>query len=232
VYLDNISPVLLCQGQLALLSSDGVAIVGSRNVSTQGLEAARMLATDLANLGKNIISGYAKGVDTEAHRSALEAEGTTTIVLSYGIEEFQKKRDLQDIRWSQQDILVISQFAPDTKWNAGNAMARNKTVCALSNGVVVIESGKERDEDGKMSGTFDAAKIALELGIPLFIVSPTYFETPPAGNADLIRLGGIEITPSTGAEEIVKFKPDKDTLDKRVQKYKDVMSEQLEFFPT
>jgi DNA processing protein len=202
-HLLEIAPMLFIKGQRKLLTSDGVAIVGARNVSDTGICVARKLAAELANAGLNIVSGYAKGVDSEAHFGALAAEGTTTIVLPYGITELRPKSALREFNWKR-DVLAISQFAPDVKWLARNAMARNKLVCALSKAVVVIESGIERDARGKMSGTFNTAQTALSMNVPLFVLDPKCFDNPPKGNAELIALGGESFCPDDGATEIVK----------------------------
>ncbi|GAK56568.1 SMF family protein [Candidatus Vecturithrix granuli] len=199
----NISPVLFCKGYLPLFCSDGIAIVGSRNVSEEGEQFAQQIASEIAKSGLNVISGYAKGVDSNAHIGALQAEGTTTIVLSYGIKEFRKKNDFKNYAWDQ-NMLIVSQFEPNTKWIARNAMARNKLVCALSKGIVVIEAGLEKDDTGKMSGTFAAGKTAIEMKLPLFVMDPSYFKNSPKGNYDLIRYGGIKIDPINGANTIIK----------------------------
>ena len=153
-------------------------------------------------MGLNVVSGYAKGVDSEAHLGALAAEGTTTMVLPYGIKELRQKSAFRKFDW-QRDVLVVSQFAPDVKWLARNAMARNKLVCGLSKAVVVIESGLERDAQGKMSGTFNTAQTALSMDLPLFVLNPKCFDNPPKGNADLIKLGGRCFDPDDGTEEII-----------------------------
>jgi len=197
-----ISPVLFCIGLLSLLKSEGVAIVGSRHPSEESLRIAKKLASDLALSGKNIVSGYAKGIDTSAHLGALEAGGTTTIVIGSGIKGFSIRREFNDFNLAR-DALVVSQFAPNERWSGVNAMARNKTVCILAEAVVVVESGKERDNQGKMSGTFDAARSALKLQIPLFVFSPASFKRQPSGNSELIKLGGIEITPDNGLSEVL-----------------------------
>ncbi|GIV57809.1 MAG: hypothetical protein KatS3mg042_0722 [Rhodothermaceae bacterium] len=200
----GVSPVLLGKGQTQLLRELGVAIVGSRKVSERGVEAARQLAKQLAQKGFNVVSGYARGVDTGAHLGALEAKGTTTMVLSYGILKFKLKGDLGSLDDIYRSAVAISQFSPHELWRARNAMARNKLVCALSSAVVVIESGPEKDDKGKMSGTFAAAKEALKMGRRLFVVDPKYLDDPSAGNADLIRRGGISIDPDSGANEIAE----------------------------
>ena len=200
-HLLEIAPILFVKGQSKRLMSDSVTIVGARDVSDTGSRIARKLAGDLADAGINIVSGYAKGVDSEAHLGALAAGGTTTLVLSNGIKQLHQKSAFKKFNWNR-DVLVVSQFDPDTEWQAWNAMARNQVVCALSKAVVVIESGPERDTQGKMSGTFITAKIALDMNLPLFVVNPSCLDNPPKGNAELIGLGGYSLNPANGASEI------------------------------
>ena len=201
--LRQISRTLFIKGQRKLLTSEGVAIVGSRNVSDAGISIARKLAGELASAELNIVSGYAKGVDSEAHLGALAAGGTTTMVLPCGIKKLHQKRAFKAFDWQRQ-VLIVSQFDPDARWSARNAMARNKLVCALSKAVVVIESGPERDSQGKMSGTFNTAQTAMRMGLPLFVLDPRCFENPPQGNVDLIKLGGECLDPGGGAEVLIK----------------------------
>ncbi|MBC8204401.1 DNA-processing protein DprA [bacterium] len=190
----NISPILFSKGLKSVLNGDSIAIIGSRNTSIKGANIARSIAYNLSTEGTNIISGYAKGIDSEAHIGALEAGGTTTMVLSYGINELIKKKDFVEIDWDR-DILAISQFDPNAKWKAYYAMIRNKLVCALSRAVIVIESGPEKDSAGKMSGTYNAAMAAIEMNIPLFVVDPNIFDKCPEGSQELIRKGGIRFNP-------------------------------------
>ena len=198
----EISPILFAKGKHKRILSDSVAIVGARNVSNKGIRVANKLAGDLANEGINIVSGYAKGVDSAAHLGALAAEGTTTLVLPYGIKQLRRKSAFKKFNWNQ-DVLAVSQFDPDMKWRAWNAMARNQLVCGLSKAVVVIESGPERDAQGRMSGTFNTAKTALDMNLPLFVLNPSCLDNPPKGNEALIQLGGYSLDPLSGAEEIV-----------------------------
>jgi len=199
----GISPVLFVKGQKALLQADGVAIAGSRNVSEEGAEIARTIAADLAGQGMNVVSGYAKGVDTMAHLGALEAGGTTTVVLGQGIRTLPVKGDFGDVDW-EHNVLVVSQFEPDAGWTSFRAMMRNRLICALSNAVLIIESGPERDSNGRMSGTFNTGKTALEMNRPLFVISPAPSEESRIGNEELIRCGGIEVQPAKCCAEILK----------------------------
>ena len=200
----EIAPILFVKGQQKRLRSDSVTIVGARNVSDKGIRITRNLAGELVGKGINIVSGYAEGVDLEAHLGALEAGGTTTLVLSNGIKQLRQESAFKKFNWDR-DILTVSQFDPDTEWFAWNALARNQLVCALSKAVVVIESGPERDTQGKMSGTFNTAKAALDLNLPVFVLNPSCFDNAPKGNADLIELGGYSLNPANGAKEIVEL---------------------------
>ena len=217
--LFEIAPILFIKGKRELLTSNGVAIVGSRNVSDTGIHISRKLAAELANEGLNVVSGYAKGVDSAAHLGALAAKGTTTIVLPYGIKELRQKREFREFNW-ERDVLAVSQFNPADKWLARNAMTRNKLVCALSKAVIVIESEQE-------SGTFNTAQTALEMKRPLFVLDPKCPGIRPQGNEILINLGGERFNPDNGVAEIAKrisaIKMEKFPDEKKVS------SEQLEF---
>lgn len=189
---DSAPPLLYCRGYIELLQSSGISIVGARNASQQSLTLTGRIAAKLADNGMNVISGYAKGIDTAAHVGALRAGGTTTAVLSSGIFDFTVKREFGGIEWKK-NTLAISQFQPNEKWSARNAMTRNKLVCALSKAIIVIEAGDERDEQGRMSGTFDAGKTALIMGVPTFVIDPSVLANMPRGNAKLIELGAEAI---------------------------------------
>jgi len=206
-------PILFCKGNISLLNVDSIAIVGSRDVDDAGLEATKKIARHLAENGYNIVSGYAKGVDTSAHLGALECDGTTTAVLSCGIKQTPTKKEIQEKYNWENDLLLVSQFKPNEAWSARNAMIRNKLVCALSKAVVIIQSGPEKDENGKMSGTFDAGKTAFKFGIPLLVLSPKFFSFEPKGNIQLIKMGAKEITDCQKVAELIKL----DKRDKNIQ---------------
>lgn len=204
-YMDNQAPpILFVMGNISLLKAKGVSIVGSRSASQEGLNMTTNIASRLGKVGINIVSGYAKGVDTTAHLGSLNNYGTTTIVLSYGILEFVKKLAFRNPEWDDK-ILVVSQFHPKNKWTAQNAMIRNLLICALSHAVVIIETGKEIDERGRMSGTYSQGRNALRINLPLFVVSPKIFNQQHLGNEQLIKLGGIEIDYENGPKTVVGY---------------------------
>lgn len=198
---DGAPPVLYCKGYLPLLNQSGVSIVGARDVGDLEISITKSIAKKLAEHGFNVTSGYAKGVDTSAHLGALEADGTTTMILSFGINYITIKREFKDLNW-EKNTLFVTQFAPHERFSGRNAMMRNKLVCAMSRAIIVIKSGPERDQYGKMSGTFDAGKSALEMGIPVFVLDGQGLHPTPQGNIDLIKLGGIKFSDGM---DIIRF---------------------------
>jgi DNA processing protein len=181
-------PILFCKGNLNLLKSKSVAIIGSRNASNRGIEIAKKIAYEVSKRGINVVSGYAKGIDKTAHFESLLNNGTTTIVLSEGILKFSEDKIKEFLKKDR--VLIVSQFNPQISWSAQNAFIRNELICALSDAVIVIESGAEKERrNGKLkfSGTYDSAKKCIKMGIPLFVIDPKIFENPPLGNISLIR---------------------------------------------
>jgi DNA protecting protein DprA len=194
--------LLYVRGNIALLERPGAAIVGKRQPGEAALAVAAALAAGLAAGGINVVSGYAPGIDSAAHGSALRAGGTTTAVLPEGLHHFQARPEMQDYL-TVDNILVVSQFDPDAGWAAYQAMARNKLVAALANALVVIVAGAERDAAGRHSGTFDAGMSALKLGLPVFVTAPSFFPAPPPGNLELIKSGAQPWDPASGIAAIL-----------------------------
>jgi DNA processing protein len=133
--------------------------------------------------GLTVVSGYARGVDTTAHVSALSSGGSTVIVLPEGINHFRVKRGPVADVWDEERVLVVSQFSPGRPWSAGTAMARNKVIIGLSLALVVVEASDK-------GGTLAAGTKALQLNKPVFALE---FAVNPRGNAELIRHGAISI---------------------------------------
>ena len=178
-------PVLFARGCLSLLGRKAVGLCGARNASEKGIRVARDSARLLAPDDVNVVSGYAKGVDLAAHRAALEAGGVTTIVLAEGILHFRPKREVKDLL-DENNYLVISEFSPRLPWAARNAMQRNKTICGLSDALIVIESGMK-------GGTFAAAESSLKLKRPLFVAEYAQPAESAAGNQYFIERGATAL---------------------------------------
>lgn len=171
VHLGDSAPTLLwCVGNLDLLSNYGVGIVGTRTPSAGGHAVAMDCARIFVAERICIVSGGADGIDTAAHRAAVEAGGTTIIVLPQGIRTYTFPDWVRDAIESDRCAL-LSQFDPEMNWQTHAAVRRNATIAALSKLVCVVEPKR-------MGGSMRTAKHAHEQGKPLF-----YFCKPNRGPA-------------------------------------------------
>jgi DNA processing protein len=178
-------PLLFCLGNLAVLSGDGIGMCGARNASAAGLEAARTCGVEVAALGMNVISGYARGVDTETHLGALGAGGRTIIVLAEGITRFRRKKVFGDSDFDPNQVVVVSQFAPGQVWTVGNAMTRNTVIAGLARALVVVEAGET-------GGTLNAGLRALQMKRPVLALNFT--TGTPLGNQALFDQGARAVS--------------------------------------
>jgi DNA processing protein len=178
-------PILFARGDTSILHKKSVGFSGSRNVSDEGVVAARGIVSQLVEAGADIVSGGARGVDTACHVAALEAGGTTTMVLPEGLAGYRPTSEIQLLA-NVDNTLMISEFHPTATWQVSSAMQRNKTICGLSDVVIIIEARKD-------GGTMNTGENALKHGIPLFVVE--YGATFPhnEGNASLLKAGAIAI---------------------------------------
>ena len=185
-------PLLAVLGNQKILGRASVGFCGSRKASSKGLGTAKDCAEQLALNGLNIVSGYASGVDMTAHRAALESGGTTTIVLAEGISRFSVKQAIRDV-WDWERVAVLSEFPPGVTWSVRNAMQRNKTICALSRAMILIEAGAK-------GGSIEAGRRCLDMGLPLF--APVYGENSDTtkGNQELLEQGAQPIFKSRQSE--------------------------------
>ncbi len=190
--------VLYVAGEPDLLSSKrSIAIVGSRNATREALELARRAGRYFAREGYAVVTGMARGVDLEAFQGAREVSGKAIGVLPFGLSA---KESLKLLREYQEDIYsgrlaLISELHPRAPWKAQYAMMRNRTVVALSDALLIAQTGlKETVEQGKkrMSGTWDAAEQAKRLGRPIFV-----FDLPVEGNQALIAQGIAQPLPAS-----------------------------------
>lgn len=178
--------VLYVKGDVNRLAMRGLGICGSRNASRKGNAMAWEFGRLVADLGANEVSGYAKGVDTNAHLGALENGGETIVVLAEGVLHFRLKRLFGSIKNVVQKMTVVSEFHPNQRWMVSAAMQRNKTICGLSLGLVVVEARES-------GGTLNAGKECLKQKKPLFVTQYGNQSDMPKGNSYLIRAGGIPI---------------------------------------
>ena len=177
--LGDRAPRLYLQGNIDLLKSDTIGFCGSRKSSQEGLDFVKNCAEQAVNdFDLVVVSGNAAGVDFKAHYHALNAGGSTILVLPEGISHFQIRRDLKPV-WDWERVLVVSQFEPHHIWKGYRAMERNKVIIGLSKAIVVVEAGEK-------GGTMDAGEKTLKLQIPLYVAEYDDMPDDALGNKKLL----------------------------------------------
>ncbi len=151
-----------CAGDISLVQRTGVSIVGTRQVSPEGAARARRLAKELIEHGIVVFSGLAKGVDTEALRSAIRENGRVVAVIGTPLDKAYPAENKQLQEEIYRDHLLISQFRPGQRVFPNYFPERNKLMAALSDATVIIEAGET-------SGTLHQAAECLRQGRWLFI---------------------------------------------------------------
>lgn len=177
-----------------LLSAPAVAIVGARACSSYGAQVARLLGRELAAAGLVVLSGLARGVDGEAHRGALEANGRTVAVLGCGVDRDYPAAHAQLAARICERGLVTSEYAPGVEPAPWRFPARNRIIAGLALATVVVEA-RER------SGALITADFALEAGREVFAVPGEITSSLSIGTNALLRLGA---TPLTAAADVLE----------------------------
>lgn len=180
-------------GSAELLTRPTVAIVGARSCSAYGAQVARELARELAGAGVAVVSGLARGIDSEAHRGALAGGGITVAVLGCGIDRDYPRSHAELARRISEDGLVVSEYPAGVEPAPWRFPARNRIVAGLSLATVVVEA-RER------SGALITADFALELGRDVFAVPGEITSALSAGTNDLLRQGAA---PLLSADDIL-----------------------------
>lgn len=186
--------VLYVKGQLPP-NGYHVAVVGSREATGYGLNAAHYFASALAEKKIVIISGGARGIDTAAHKAALEAGGKTVAVLGCGINinyPAENKKLFNDI--VEAGGAVVSEYPPGVAPVSYNFPARNRIIVGLSRGVLVAEAARK-------SGAIITANIAADEGRDVYCVPGNIFNGTSIGCHDLIRMGA---KPVDSVEDILE----------------------------
>ncbi len=171
------------RGDVRLLSRAGIAVVGTRQPTPYGAGMAEMLSRDLARRGMVIMSGMARGVDSCAHKGALEAGGATVAVWGTGIDVIYPK---ENKKLAEQIVAqggaIVSEFPLGTFPAPQNFPIRNRTLSGMSVGVLVVEGGE-------YSGTRITARCALDQGRDVYAVPGNATNKNAWGPNTLIKQG-------------------------------------------
>lgn len=174
--------VLYAKGGRLPADALAVAVVGSRNASHYGLQAAERLAFSLARRGAVVVSGMARGVDAAAHLGCLKAGGFTVAVLGTGLDvPYPRGHRELALRVARRGML-LTEFPMGTPPEPRNFPVRNRIISGLSRGVVVVEAART-------SGSLITAGLALDQGREVFAVPGSIGSLKSRGTHHLIRQG-------------------------------------------
>ncbi len=167
----------------AMAKTPGLAIVGSRQATSQGLSDAHWYASVVSQAGMTVISGLAQGIDASAHSGALTGSGSTIAVLGHGLQTIYPPQH----HALSQEILdrggaIITEYALGTPALPAYFPQRNRIIAALSRAVLVVEATPK-------SGSLITARHALDLGIDVFVVPGSIHMMQSTGCNALIRQG-------------------------------------------
>jgi DNA processing protein len=183
--------LLYYRGNLELLSSKSIAIVGTRKPTEEGIRRAKKLAQILVDHDFTVMSGLAEGIDTAAHTSAIDRGGKTIAVIGTALNESYPKSNAALQQKISENYLLVSQvpffqYSQQTyKTNRFFFPERNKTMSALSKATVIVEASET-------SGTLVQARAALEQGRKLFILK-SCFEKNLTWPETFLKRGAIKL---------------------------------------
>lgn len=175
-------PLIYVKGRLDLLNRPGFAIVGSRNATAQGLVNAEAFAVALSNAGLTIISGLALGVDAAAHRGGLAGSSSTIAVVGTGLDTVYPARNRDLAHHIAAQGTLISEFPLGTPGLAANFPRRNRLICGLSKGCLVVEAAIS-------SGSLITARLATDQGREVFAIPGSIHSPLAKGCHALIKQG-------------------------------------------
>ena len=186
--IKNAPKQLFFKGNIELLSTDSISIIGSRACSIEGIQQAKKFAGELSKYGITIVSGMAVGIDTAAHIGALEVSGSTIAVLGSGFNNIFPKENIKLFdEIIKKGGLVVSEYAPSIEPNSKNFLERNRIISGLSDGILVIEAAYR-------SGTSVTCKIGKEQNKEIFCVPHDLKNRYGVGTNKLIKNGAHLIT--------------------------------------
>jgi DNA processing protein len=188
-------PVLFVRGDTKALKLPALAFVGTRKPSSWGMSMAEKLAAGAVHAGYCVVSGMAAGIDSTAHRAALDENGKTVAVFGCGVDiiyPMENRRLSEDIARSG---CLVSHFLMGTMCSPGNFPARNSLIVGLSLGTVVVEAPKK-------SGALITADLAIRARRPLFTVPGNADSLTSEGTNNLLAMGAH---PISRIENIISF---------------------------
>ena len=194
--IDNPPYVLYCKGDLALLDVEGIAIVGTRKPTAYGRSVTELFSKALAKNNFLIISGMASGIDSIAHRSALEQGKKTIAVLGGGFNYIYPASNNELSRQIAENGLLVSEYKPSFQPKSYTFIERNRIIAGLSKAVLIPEAGVA-------SGSMHTKNFALDSGREVFAIPGPINNPMSEGTNGIIKRGnGVCVTEP---DDILKY---------------------------
>lgn len=195
--LDDFPKKLYILGKLPEKKIPTIAIVGSRKPSQYGREVTEKLAGELARAGVIVVSGLALGIDSIAHRAALQANGMTIAVLANGLDTvYPSSHKALAKQITDSGGALISEYDPGISPMAYRFLERNRIISGIADGVLIVEAATR-------SGSLSTATHALNQNKEVFAVPGNITNPLSAGGNALIRQGAIPVTKVEDILEVV-----------------------------
>ncbi len=175
-------PVLYLRGNILPQDERSVAVVGTRKATAYGREVAGALAGDLARSGVTVISGLARGIDSIAHKAALEAGGRTVAVFGSGLDVVYPAEHARLAREVEDSGALVSEYPLGTRPMSSHFPMRNRVISGMTLGTLVVEAPDK-------SGALLTVKHALEQDREVFCVPGSIFSPTSVGTNALIQQG-------------------------------------------
>ncbi len=180
--IDDRPPVIYIKGNLIAEDAWSIAVVGTRRATVYGRQVTDEIVTDLSRRKITIISGLARGIDTVAHKAALEAGGRTIAIFGCGLDLVYPADNLNLARRIIEQGALVSEYPLGTQPRADNFPRRNRIMSGMSLGVLVIEAGEQ-------SGALITAHQALEQNREVFAIPGSILSPASRGTNRLIQEG-------------------------------------------
>ena len=174
--------VIYVKGQMLAADEPAIAVVGSRDATPYGLEMTRRISYDLARAGVTVVSGLARGIDTAAHRSALEAGGRTMAILGSGLDRVYPQRNIPMAEKIVENGALFTEYPPGVSALPQHFPRRNRVISGMCHGVLVVEAAFK-------SGAMLTVNWALEQDRDVFAVPGSALSEKSKGTNWLIQQG-------------------------------------------
>lgn len=196
--INNYPKQIYYMGDINILKKRCAAVVGSRNTNQYGRSTAVAIAGKLAEKDVAVISGMARGIDTCAHRGALDAGGSTVAVLGCGVDVCYPEENSALKKELEESGLILSEYPPGTMPMPYHFPQRNRIISGLSEVTIVVQARNS-------SGALITAELAAEQGREVCAVPGNIDSQYNLGNNKLIKDGARPITCSADVLEVMKL---------------------------